>query len=152
MRFAIGPSTRDYVDNRWFLEPLGPDDVVTVPTGIALFANQYVDDGSPPREWAERLYNVVRWTPMSTGGHFAAAEEPELVARDIAAQRFGDRREGECAGGERGVERRGHRAGEELPFSQEGSRPARRGSQAGGPKARATTSATREARVQVRAS
>ena len=82
---AIGPSMRDYVDNRWFLEPLGPDDRVTVPTGIALFANQYLDDGSPPREWAERLYNVVRWTSMPTGGHFAAAEEPELVARDIAA-------------------------------------------------------------------
>jgi pimeloyl-ACP methyl ester carboxylesterase len=82
---TIGPSMRDYVDNRWYLEPLGPDDVVTVPTGIALFANQYLDDGSPPREWAERLYHVVRWTPMSTGGHFAAAEEPELVARDIAA-------------------------------------------------------------------
>ena len=82
---TIGPSMRDYVDNRWFLEPLGPDDIVTVPTGIALFANQHVDDGSPPREWVERLYNVVRWTPMSTGGHFAAAEQPELVARDIAA-------------------------------------------------------------------
>ena len=82
---TIGPSMRDYVDNRWFLEPLGPDDIVTVPTGIALFANQYLDDGSPPREWVERLYNVVRWTPMSVGGHFAAAEQPELVARDIAA-------------------------------------------------------------------
>ncbi|HKE69961.1 MAG TPA: epoxide hydrolase [Nocardioidaceae bacterium] len=82
---TIGPSMRDYVDNRWFLEPLGPDDLVTVPTGIALFANQYLDDGSPPREWAERLYNVVRWTPMSTGAHFAAAEEPELMAADIAA-------------------------------------------------------------------
>jgi pimeloyl-ACP methyl ester carboxylesterase len=82
---TIGPSMRDYVDNRWFLEPLGPDDIVTVPTGIALFANQFIDDGSPPREWAERLYNVVRWTPMPTGGHFAAAEEPELVACDIAA-------------------------------------------------------------------
>jgi hypothetical protein len=27
----------------------------------------------------------VRWTPMPRGGHFAAAEEPELVARDIAS-------------------------------------------------------------------
>jgi len=31
----------------------------------------------------ERLYQVVRWTPMPAGGHFAPAEEPERVARDI---------------------------------------------------------------------
>ena len=50
-----------------------------------MFANELVSEGAPPREWAERLYNVVRWTPMPRGGHFAPAEEPELVARDIAA-------------------------------------------------------------------
>jgi len=44
-----------------------------------------VDEGTPPREWAERLYNVRQWTPMQRGGHFAPAEEPELLARDIAA-------------------------------------------------------------------
>ena len=38
-----------------------------------------------PREWAERLYDVRRWTPMPRGGHFPAAEEPELLAADIAA-------------------------------------------------------------------
>jgi pimeloyl-ACP methyl ester carboxylesterase len=26
-----------------------------------------------------------RWTPMPRGGHFPAAEEPELLAADIAA-------------------------------------------------------------------
>jgi pimeloyl-ACP methyl ester carboxylesterase len=56
-----------------------------VPTGIAVFANNFVDEGTPPREWAERLYNVRRWTPMPRGGHFAPVEEPELLARDIAA-------------------------------------------------------------------
>lgn len=35
--------------------------------------------------WAERLYNVRRWTEMPRGGHFAAAEEPRLLAADIAA-------------------------------------------------------------------
>ncbi len=44
-----------------------------------------IDEGSPPREWAERLYNIRRWKSMPRGGHFAAAEEPELLARDIAA-------------------------------------------------------------------
>ncbi|HEX9515671.1 MAG TPA: alpha/beta hydrolase, partial [Streptosporangiaceae bacterium] len=77
-------SMRDYADNRW-LGALGPGDRITVPTAIAVFANQLVSDGCPPREWAERLYNVRRWSPMRKGGHFAPAEQPELLARDIAA-------------------------------------------------------------------
>jgi pimeloyl-ACP methyl ester carboxylesterase len=81
---TITPSMRDYYDNRWFAVTLGPDDVVDVPTGIAVF-KQFVDEGAPPREWAERLYDVRRWTPMPSGGHFAPAEEPERLARDIAA-------------------------------------------------------------------
>jgi hypothetical protein len=56
-----------------------------VPTAVAVFAHQFIDDGTPPREWAERLYNVRRWTPMPRGGHFPSAEEPDLLSRDIAA-------------------------------------------------------------------
>ncbi len=50
-----------------------------------VFANQFVDDGAPPREWAERLYNVRRWTSMPSGGHLAPVEEPERLGPDIAA-------------------------------------------------------------------
>jgi pimeloyl-ACP methyl ester carboxylesterase len=82
---TITSSMRDYFDNRWFGVTLGPQCFVHVPTSIAVFASQFVDEGTPPREWAERLYNVVRWTSMPSGGHFAPAEEPELLARDIAA-------------------------------------------------------------------
>ena len=56
-----------------------------MPTGVAVFSHMFVPEGEPPREWAERLYDVRRWTVMPRGGHFAPAEEPELVARDIAA-------------------------------------------------------------------
>ena len=56
-----------------------------VPTAITVFDNHFVPEGTPPRQWGERLYNVRRWTPMPRGGHFAPAEEPELLARDIAA-------------------------------------------------------------------
>jgi pimeloyl-ACP methyl ester carboxylesterase len=82
---TITPSMRDYFDNRWSSVTLGPADFVQVPTGIAVFAHQFADEGEPPREWAERLYNVHQWTPMPRGGHFAPCEEPELLARDIAA-------------------------------------------------------------------
>jgi pimeloyl-ACP methyl ester carboxylesterase len=37
----------------------------------------------PPRSWADRIYNVKRWTIMPSGGHFAAMEEPKLLADDI---------------------------------------------------------------------
>jgi pimeloyl-ACP methyl ester carboxylesterase len=83
---TIASSMRDYYDNRRAgLYTLGRDDFVDVPTAVAVFDNQFVPEGTPPREWAERLYDVRRWTEMPSGGHFAAAEEPELLARDIAA-------------------------------------------------------------------
>jgi pimeloyl-ACP methyl ester carboxylesterase len=82
---TITSSMRDYCDNRAFRVPIGPKDFVRIPTGIAIFANEFLHEGVPPREWAERLYDVRRWTLMSRGGHFAAAEEPELLAQDIAA-------------------------------------------------------------------
>jgi pimeloyl-ACP methyl ester carboxylesterase len=53
-----------------------------VPAAFALFPK---DISQPPREWAERFFNVQRWTQMSRGGHFAAMEEPELLAADIQA-------------------------------------------------------------------
>ncbi|HSD71272.1 MAG TPA: alpha/beta hydrolase, partial [Thermoanaerobaculia bacterium] len=60
--------------------PLGRDDRVAVPTAVTTFP---ADIDHPPREWAERVYDVVRWTEMPRGGHFAAFEEPELLAEDI---------------------------------------------------------------------
>ena len=84
---TITSSMRDYFDNdnMRFRVTLGPQDFVNVPTGVAVFASNFVDEGQPPREWVERLYNLRRWTPMPKGGHFAAIEEPELLAHDIAA-------------------------------------------------------------------
>ena len=84
---TITTSMRDYFDNRRSHggPGLGAGDRVRVPTAIAVFPHMFVPEGEAPREWAERLYDVRRWTVMPRGGHFAACEEPELVARDIAA-------------------------------------------------------------------
>jgi hypothetical protein len=82
---TIATSMRDYFDNRWNGIEIGPEDFVRVPTGIANFVSQFASEGDPPREWFERLYAVRRWTPMPRGGHFAAVEESDLLARDIAA-------------------------------------------------------------------
>lgn len=54
----------------------------SVPAAFAMFPK---DLSRPPREWAERFFNVQRWTEMSHGGHFAALEVPELLAEDIRA-------------------------------------------------------------------
>lgn len=53
---------------------------VKVPTALALFP---ADLAQPPRSWAERTYDVARYTRMPRGGHFAAHEEPGLLAEDI---------------------------------------------------------------------
>ena len=55
---------------------------VAVPTAVAVFPFDLVH---PPRSWAERSYDVVRYTRMPRGGHFAPHEEPDLLAADIRA-------------------------------------------------------------------
>ena len=55
---------------------------VEVPTAMAVFPREILVG---PRQWVERAYNVVRWTEMPRGGHFAALEQPELLAADIRA-------------------------------------------------------------------
>ena len=37
----------------------------------------------PPREWVERTYKVQHWAELPRGGHFAAMEEPDLLAPDV---------------------------------------------------------------------
>jgi pimeloyl-ACP methyl ester carboxylesterase len=77
-------AARLYYDHRRYQPPLGPGDHVDVPTAVALFHHNFVTEGVPPREWAQRLFNICRWTNMPRGGHFAASEEPLLLATDIA--------------------------------------------------------------------
>jgi pimeloyl-ACP methyl ester carboxylesterase len=82
---SITTSMRDYYDNRWHAPAITVHDHVDVPCGFAVCPNEFVAEGEPPRQWAQRLYNVRRWTVLPRGGHFAAIEEPDLLAREIAA-------------------------------------------------------------------
>lgn len=36
-----------------------------------------------PKNWGYSLYNLQHWTVFNRGGHFAAKEEPELLAQDV---------------------------------------------------------------------
>lgn len=56
---------------------------VEVPTAVAAFPHDLL--AFPPRAIVERGYNVVRYTEMPRGGHFASLEEPELFIADVRA-------------------------------------------------------------------
>ena len=51
---------------------------VTVPTGVAVFAEDYAI-----RRYGERGNNIVHWTEFDRGGHFAAMEAPDLLVGDV---------------------------------------------------------------------
>jgi len=52
------------------------------PTAFANFPGEALYQ-APPRSWAERAYNITRWSDLPSGGHFAAMEEPDLYVRDV---------------------------------------------------------------------
>ena len=55
------------------------------PTAFANFPGEAPFIATPPRSYAERAYNIVRWTDHPRGGHFAAMEEPDLFVDDVRA-------------------------------------------------------------------
>ena len=79
---TIGSSVRMYYDNQRGTWEMGKDEQVPAPAAVAVFPGEI---SRPPKEWADRSYNVCRWTEMASGGHFAALEEPVLLAEDIRA-------------------------------------------------------------------
>ncbi len=56
------------------------DGKIEVPTGVARFPREIM---RPPRRWVENHYNVVHWSEMPRGGHFAAMEQPKLFVEDV---------------------------------------------------------------------
>jgi microsomal epoxide hydrolase len=62
----------------------GPGERLETPTAFANFPGEPLY-AAPPRSFAERAYNVVRWTDMPRGGHFAAMEEPDLFVDEVRA-------------------------------------------------------------------
>lgn len=54
---------------------------IDVPTGVAAFPDPVFLP--TPRSLAEKTYNIVHWSEMPRGGHFAALEEPELMLADL---------------------------------------------------------------------
>jgi len=53
-----------------------------VPTACADFPKEIIWS---PRAHVATRYNIVRWTEMPRGGHFAALEQPQLLVDDVRA-------------------------------------------------------------------
>lgn len=77
---TIGSSVRYYYEGARLRPPLNAADFVHVPTAVAMCPH---DIALAPRELAERLYNVQRYTVFPRGGHFPAWEAPELYGQDL---------------------------------------------------------------------
>ena len=58
---------------------------IRIPTAAAIFPAEMSE--WPPKSYVERIFNIIQWTEMPRGGHFAAMEQPELLVKDIL--RFG---------------------------------------------------------------
>jgi microsomal epoxide hydrolase len=80
---AIGSSFWPYYGRVHSVWPIPEGARIEAPTGYAEFPKEIL---RPPRSVAERVYtNIQRWTVMEKGGHFAALEQPEALAREIRA-------------------------------------------------------------------
>ena len=79
---TISSSTRMYFENQKNLWTMEKDQKVPAPAGMAMFPQEI---SKPPREWGERSYDVRRWTELTSGGHFAALEEPQQLAEEVSA-------------------------------------------------------------------
>lgn len=74
---SIGSSVRLYREHMQYPEP---QNVISVPTGAALYKRELV---RPPKAWVEASYNLVHWYKAEKGGHFAAMEQPQAFAEDL---------------------------------------------------------------------
>jgi pimeloyl-ACP methyl ester carboxylesterase len=80
---AIGSSFWPYysrLHDRWPLP--AADQRVEVPVGYLSFPKDILH---PPRSLVQRAFNIQRWSVAPRGGHFAALEEPTLLAEDVRA-------------------------------------------------------------------
>jgi pimeloyl-ACP methyl ester carboxylesterase len=77
---TIHSAARTYYEAQQSLSAAAAAARVEVPTGVAIFPKDLV---RAPREYAERFFDVRRYTEMPSGGHFAALEEPDLLAHEL---------------------------------------------------------------------
>ncbi|GAA4491465.1 epoxide hydrolase [Rhodococcus olei] len=76
---TVGSAARLYYEEA-HAGRLGPAERVGVPTSVAVYPKEL---NRTSRRIAEHQYNIERWTNMPRGGHFPAAEQPDLFVAHI---------------------------------------------------------------------
>jgi pimeloyl-ACP methyl ester carboxylesterase len=76
-RGAPSAWTAELVDD-WYRFDIDP-----LQARLTVFGGERVPFPKPPRELAERFYNVTDWSEHPVGGHFPAVAEPEILANVI---------------------------------------------------------------------
>jgi pimeloyl-ACP methyl ester carboxylesterase len=72
-------SARIYWENRTTASPSGG--VISIPVAASVFPHEI---WRTPRSWAEQNYTqLVYWSELDKGGHFAAFEQPELFTQEL---------------------------------------------------------------------
>lgn len=79
---TISSSVRIYYESQRDPLNLAQGEIIAAPTAVTVFPK---DISYPPREWAERMFNLQQWTEMPDGGHFAALEKPAQLVDNIRA-------------------------------------------------------------------
>lgn len=80
---CIGASFAPYYLRAHRPWPIPEGQQVRVPMGYAQFPHEIL---RPPRSLAAKMFaDIRRWEAMPRGGHFAALEQPELLAQEIRA-------------------------------------------------------------------
>jgi epoxide hydrolase len=77
---TIGSAMRMYRENRLSGEQSAPLPHLETPVAYADFPKEVF---ATPLSWIEQSYNVVQYTKMPRGGHFAALEQPDLLIEDV---------------------------------------------------------------------
>jgi pimeloyl-ACP methyl ester carboxylesterase len=61
--------------------PFNAVDIPSVPVAVTVFPGEIYP---APRSWGERAYgNLIHWNEVDKGGHFAAWEQPQLLAQEL---------------------------------------------------------------------
>ena len=79
---TISSSVRIYYESQRDPLNLAQGEIISAPTAVTVFPK---DISYPPREWAERMFNLQQWTEMPDGGHFAALEKPDALVENLRA-------------------------------------------------------------------
>jgi pimeloyl-ACP methyl ester carboxylesterase len=77
---TVGSAMRIYRENRISGEEEATEPKLQTPVAYADFPKEVF---ACPLSWIQQNYDVVQYTKMPKGGHFAALEQPDLLVQDV---------------------------------------------------------------------